>query len=348
MITKVVAKNFKGRDFEIEIGAKTLICGPNGTGKSAIVQALELAINGHVSGGTYKTNAAILEAFGRNDKLTVEASIKTAGNGSTQLARQFSMDAKGSVSQIFLVDRRRSDQKAFMAAAGAAGAPKVVVVDDFLQLSPAKMISYLAAFTGGQEIEQLASQIVTETDKLNKVRAEIRENESYISRTMAGIADLSLPAGTLAEIQASIKVATKELAKAKADLKEAEKAEADRLAQEEKRKAEPAAAPLSAHSPDKGEPGYRPPIVAGNSLGKVLEAIDALPEYREPVQAVVYPTQEEQFGPPQEKWRPHQGLTPLSSLKKILDAIDALECPVCKSGFVRLVVLNEMKKWEGK
>lgn len=368
MINRVVAKNFKGREFDVAIGQKTLIYGPNGTGKSAIVQALELAINGHVSGGTYKTNAAILEIFGKNEKLTVEASIKTAGNGSTQLARQFyrADELSPTVSQVFLVDRRRADAKTFMAAMGSAGAPRVVTVDDFLSLSPSKMISYLAAFTGGQEIDDLMSKIATENEKLNGARTVLRNNETYISRILGGVAELGLPAGTLAEVQASIKLETKNLAKAKADLKEAELAEKVRIANEKKEEAKrledeaakevspgpelplhhPAPVDTVIFAPHPNRPGDI--SLAGNPMmvGKIVNLA--------PAQAVVYPKQEEQFGPPQEKWHPHQGLTAMGSLQKILKAIDALgaidaaEGSVSKLRLVKMVVENEMKKWEGK
>lgn len=342
MVKNVVAKNFKGRDIDIEIGPKTLIIGPNGTGKSAIVQSLELALNGSVSGGAHKTNQGILDAFGGgNEKMTVEVCVD--GNGLTRVGRQFSRDSRGQVSQTYLVDRRRSLSQSF--AAAVASAPKAVVVEDVLGLSPLKLISYLATFTGGADMDHLESQIASASTRLNQTRAKLKENDGYISRIMAGIAGLNLPPGSYAEIQAEIKKTESDLAQAKRDLKAAEKEEAERMEEVKKRfeeeqkkifeekiaaleKLEQAAA--KANMPIQDD--------IPNSLE---DEIGGLP----PTQRTLYPVGQEHLGPP-EQTKYYPKLDAIESIQRIIKTITDAPCPTCGNRVVLMVCKSELSKWQ--
>jgi energy-coupling factor transporter ATP-binding protein EcfA2 len=332
MITNVMAINFKGRDLDVKIGPKTIIYGPNGTGKSAIVQALELAINGHVSGGTYRTNAAILEAFGGGgNKIYVEAAVN--GGKGAQLARQFVRDDKGTVSQNYMVDRRRVDAKGFAQAVGSSGAPKLVALQDFLDMSPSKMIYFLADFAGGNEILELAADSEALQMTINKSRGSLRENEGYVSRTMAGIAALGLPPGSISEVQDEIKQVETDLAKAKADLRQEKKDEEQRR-KEEMKKNILANAEKAKEEMTKAEPVKDP---TANLCAPSIENVTPRSEYKPSPEGLFT----EPFGPANARALSAQG-----SIQKIIDAIVALNCPACSGGFVLLVAKNELKKWE--
>jgi|GEM_PF-3751465 len=337
MIKTVVAKNFKGRDLDVEIGPKTLIVGPNGTGKSAIVQALELALNGNVSGGAHKTNQGILEAFGGGDKLTVEVGIN--GEGLTRVGRQFARDGKGQVSQMYLVDRRRADAKAFAATVATSGGPRVVVVDEILALTPLKLISYLASFVGDADIENLQAQITATSNRLNQARAKLKESEGYISRTMAGIAGLNLPAGSLAEVQAEIKSVEADLSKAKRSLREAEKAEAERLAALEAEKEA-----LAKQIADAEKKATQPP--AQRRMDDIPASLEGELGGMPPTQRTLYPVGKEHIGTPEPERPYYYKLDPIESIERIIKAIVEFDCPTCGNSVVLMTAKAELAKWK--
>lgn len=334
MVTKVVGKNFKGRDFEVELAPKTVICGPNGTGKTAIIQALELAINGSIVGAAHKTNQAIYEAFASGEKMTVEATI-----GEDQaIGRQFSMDGNGSVPNLLMVNRRRADAKSF--AVASAAAPRAVMVNDFLALSPVKMTAYLAQRFGGEDMDRLSGEITATNNLLNQARQTARENDGYISRSMAAVAALNLPPGSLAEIQDEMK-------KVEADVAAAQKALREAKAAEVKRKEEEArAATRERESKSLDELGRTAP--AGEIPGSMKGLLSDLPPAA-PRQTTIdsYPDREEILGspPPARPAAPAPGNSPADSIQKIIDAIIQLGCPTCGGSIVLMTARAELRKW---
>jgi len=62
MIAKVMAKGFKGLEFEQPLARLNLFVGPNGVGKSARAETLVLAVNGYLPDGA-KQPGALLAAY---------------------------------------------------------------------------------------------------------------------------------------------------------------------------------------------------------------------------------------------------------------------------------------------
>jgi energy-coupling factor transporter ATP-binding protein EcfA2 len=359
MITRIVAKGFKGRDIDIELGPKTIIFGPNGTGKSTIIQALELALNGSISGGTNKTNQAVFDAFASGDKLTVEATLNDVAFG-----RQLSRDPKGAVPQLLMVNRKRADAKNFAASLGAAGNPRLVVVNDFLELSPTKMITHLAGISGSGDLDNLQAKIQATTNLLNHARQVERENAGYVSRIMAGIAGLNLPPGSLAEVQAEIKAAEKDLTAAKKSLKKAKDEELER-----KKKAELEAkleAELEKKRAERLELEKAAPADMQTTAGvnEIPESLAGELGDLGPVQRTLYPQGQETITMPDarpslapmakdENRKLHgvdllavpSGNGPADSIQKIIDSILKLSCPTCGGGIVLMTAKAELKKW---
>ena len=330
-ITKVLAKGFKVGDFTLEIDAKTLIVGANGSGKSACIQAIELALEGKVSGGVHKTNSGIFDAFATANMMAVEVSI-----GNTALARQFTKNEKGAVSQFLLVDRKRQVEADFARSAAECKAPRVFNVDGFLSMSSEKMISHLATQFGGGDLDAVSSSVETLKSKINAVNAKIKEAENYISRNHQAISEFHLPAGTLAEVQSEIKDTEKQMQEAGADLRRARRAQ-EKAEQEKKDAAAKAEAEAKAKAEAEKKPAvpYFPdnPHVRAAEQRLLSRAAHSSPPAGLRGEVVeTFPA----------------GMSPVQSIQKIIDAIAAVNCPACTGGFALTVAKVEMKKWEFK
>jgi chromosome segregation ATPase len=309
LITSVLAKNFKGRpSFEFKIGAKTLIVGPNGAGKSAIIQALQLSLDGSTP-GVNKTNPAIMDAFGVGaDNIYVEVGVGN-GTGPTLLGRKFQRD-RDAVKQILMVDRRKADQKAFQTAASQA--PRIVAVDDVLSLSSKKLIDYLAELLGKNAEAAAISDRITETKaKISALQKNQAECESVIARTSENVSKLNLPPGSLAEIQ-------KEIASLEQQLDEARGELAALKAKEE------AEARAKAEAPRNGQTARVDTSVGEAFLRRMKGALS-------------------EAGIPT-----HSEADPADSIRAILEAIKEANCRHCKGGAALLIARAELMRWEGK
>ncbi len=326
MIGRVYATGFKGRGFSVEIGPKTIIVGNNGAGKSAVVQALQLALEGQVP-GVHKTSQAIMDAFGSTERpMYVEA--RTSGAVKFSLGRQFSRDAKGTVSQTPMVDRKKSRQVEWMEAYVAAGSIKVFAVDEFLSMSSRAMIARMAEKFGGERLDDLGERIDRCREKLLKRQADLRENEAYVSRTAQGIAELNLPPGTVAQVTDEIERVSAELQAADDELASARKQERRRIREQEL--ADKAAA-KAVDAPAPPEPAPAPPVKSDANVPPRTPAALAAEKRLMDRAAQQHQSHRE---------------SPADGFRRIINAIEAVNCPGCRGGGAVTVAKVEMMKWE--
>jgi hypothetical protein len=200
MITKVLAKGFKGCDFAQKLSERTIFVGPNGSGKTAHSQALQLAVNGGVIGAG-KTNDDILSTFGEGDKLVVGVEI----DGKYLFERGFVRGPSGSVSQGYKAGGVKVSKDYFMKALGESGAPVVLNVADFMALSDQKKIEALfQLYPPAGDISAVQGNIDTAKEKINSLAAKVKTSEQAAARIASSKSQIQVPAGTLAEIDAQI------------------------------------------------------------------------------------------------------------------------------------------------
>jgi energy-coupling factor transporter ATP-binding protein EcfA2 len=229
MITRIVAKGFKGLDIDQALEQRALFVGPNGAGKSARTQALQLAVIGYIPGGD-KTNAGILEAYGSGDKLVVGIEI----DGKTKLERGF-VRMGDKVSQGYKINGSKVSKDGFAQALGAAGI-RVLDVRDFIEASDQKMMDIIfTLYPPEGDVAGLMSQIEREKTTLNSLNQKIRDTEGAAQKITASRSAMQLPAGTLAEANATLANVEGQLDEARKLLKAAEIEEARVKAQEEEK-----------------------------------------------------------------------------------------------------------------
>lgn len=200
MITKVFATDFKGRSFEQGLGRLTLILGPNGSGKSARSQALQLGVLGFIPGGA-KTNPEILDAFGSSDRLIVGFATE---NGYS-FERGYGRGASGTVSQAYRVSGSRASKEFFNQALGTAGKPRAIDISAFLALSDQKKLDAIFdLFPPAGDPLKIQIEIDKAREQVNQLAGKVRETDGAIARLAAARAEIVLPAGSLAEIGATI------------------------------------------------------------------------------------------------------------------------------------------------
>ncbi len=142
---KITLDGFKGRHETFSIDAPTLFCGGNGSGKSAVLDALVYCLTGRTPAG--KTNDAAAQYFGpRGGTVTVERF------DGAWLRRGVSVDhEKAKVSEILESSLTLADGTPDMQAWHV----DMVALDtrEFLALSPAKRREYFLGLCGGGDGE---------------------------------------------------------------------------------------------------------------------------------------------------------------------------------------------------
>lgn len=243
MISKIHAKDLKGLSFEQPLSRLNAMVGPNGVGKTARSDALLLTVMGYVP-GVAKKNQDILNTYGNGEKLFV--GVETSGK--VHLMRRFCRGENGSVSQDYMVNRRKATKDQFAVAMAQEGL-RVMDLRAFMDLSDQKKIeTVFALFPPAGDIGELDARIEKLNEKQNILRGKLQALEQTKARLHQAIARLELPAGTLSEITGSIEAMEVELAQARLFLEAAKvqqaktKAEAEAAGKLEQRMAEEKAA----------------------------------------------------------------------------------------------------------
>jgi len=239
MITTVTGKNFKGlKNFAQPLEGKTLFLGANGSGKSARIQALTLAVNGYIPGGA-KQNAEILSAFCLNgDSMTVGFCIK----GYT-FERIF-QKKNGIVNQVPVVNGKKVSKEVFARTLGEVGNPKIIDLHEFNEFSDQKKLNFIYdLYPPGPEFSKLLADIDKENARKNVLEKDVRDFTTLSAKITESKSKIVLPSLTLAQVKEEISKTEKELAEAREDHAKAREENAARVAKERKAEEEKEAPP---------------------------------------------------------------------------------------------------------
>lgn len=349
MISKIISKGFKGFTGEQEIAERTLFVGPNGAGKTARSQALQLAVNGYVIGGCGKTNDDVLSAFGEGDSLSVGVEI----DGKSTFARKLSRAADGKVSQKYYADNAPVSKDLFMRSLGEAGAPVILNVADFMDLSDNKKLETLfSLYPPAGDAAAIQGKINGTKEKINSLAQKIKTTEQAAARIAASKTDIKVPAGTLPEVDAEIKKLEGRLATARNELVEiklAEQKAADELKakeEAERKEKERLEAEARLKAEDEAKKAEPPPITDE-------QVLDSLASKPGPLTQEI----DQRFGP---EGTGTARLSPTTIAAQVTDAlcshdarlsiqaiITAIESAGCVACAARLVAKRELKKYMG-
>ena len=201
MITKVVSKNFRGFDININLERLNLLIGPNGSGKSAISGAIILTQLGFIPGHS-KANADIFNAYAPGDDINIIGTGFHLDSGES-FDRMFVKTESGQVSQKFLLSLLECAKKDF--DAGMAKAPKVFDLHNFKQLSDQKKLDLIfKLYPPVGDPKKIANEIGMKEKEKNKVLDGIRKHKMLIANLTESKSKMNLPPGTLASIKTQI------------------------------------------------------------------------------------------------------------------------------------------------
>ncbi len=358
MLSKVIARDFKGLSFEQPLGRLNLLVGPNGSGKSARTQALILAVMGYIPGGA-KKNAEILDSYGTEDTMIVgfETSVILNDPIPLLLERGFVRSGAGTVSQGYKIAGGRVKEGEFLKSLALHGNPKIVDISAFMELSDQKKIdAVFSLYPPAGDVNKIQGEIDSLKEKINTLNAKAKTSEAAAARLVA--AKPPLPAGTLADVTGQIETTNHDLVIAREELSAAKQAEAARVAKEkaEKQAAEAAAQlkarqekdRLAKEAKDEADRKERERIEAGKkdvplvTDEQVLASLADRPgEMTKECDRLFgkYPTSEEKIPPA--GWV-YPGNV-VQSIQAILDALNAAGCQSCAA---RLVAIREMRKYK--
>jgi hypothetical protein len=248
MITGVIAKNFKGFEFDQPLGRLTLLVGKNRSGKSSRTQALQLAVNGHLA-GVGKREADIVAAFAGKSNYTM---VGVRFGKDLVMKRAWVKKEGGGATQSFAMMDAKVNESSYIKTLAINGDPKILNISEFMDLSPQKKIDHLfSLYPPEGDLKSLGAEIDEKKKALNAKESKVRSCEEAAQRLSETKAAVALPAGTVPEKDAEISETEKQITEARESLsgllrerEAAEKKAAEEKAAEEAHKAPaPTAAP---------------------------------------------------------------------------------------------------------
>lgn len=233
MITKIIGTNFKGGNFEQPLARLNLLVGANGTGKSARIQALMLAVMGYIPGGA-KKNQEIIDTYGSAWAMNVGVEIVNE-SGIALLSRGFVRSEAGAVSQKYTIDGAKAKEVDFQKALAMHGDPKIIDVSAFMDLSDQKKIDAIfALYPPAGNVNDIQNKIDALKEKLSVLTEKKTSCEVAAKRLISS--KPTLPPGSLAEITGKIAEIEQQLTESREALSTAKAAEAARVAKEKAEK----------------------------------------------------------------------------------------------------------------
>lgn len=223
MITAILADKFKGLSFTQPLGQYTLICGPNGKGKSARSQALAIAAMGYSPTDQKKRPGDILATHGVESEGEFSVGFQIEKNGIMQtFARKYKRTESGATHEAFC-NKKKLTQAQIEKALFELGEPRVFDISSFMSLSDAKKIEYLFnLFPPDIDVADLEEKIQAAADNESALNAKLKGVIATIERLSSERAQLQQTSGTLAELQAEIAAKDKALQDAQEALREVE------------------------------------------------------------------------------------------------------------------------------
>lgn len=353
MIESIRTKNFKGFSIDEPVHPKTIYTGKNKSGKSSRSHAIALTILGYIpfAAKTNKKASDILNDFGVGDSMTTAITC----NG-VEFERHFSRSGEGAVSQRMRVDKKKVSATDYAVALSHAGNPKIIDVNDFMQLSDQKKIDLLfTLFPPDADLKGLESKIDKAKQSVNELQGNERTFLSVIQRLTASKTEVELPAGSLPEIRAGIEKLTIQVKAAQDNLKQIEieeaeaeatrKAELNKLAEIEKAKV---AAKTEQKKDSQAEFDRIMESKEGDFvLGDGETSMDKPRHTKEEVENMVDFIKNDMVSGT--GWEIETvDANPLQSMQKIIDCMNDAGCQTCAALIVAKAELRRFKSWTNK
>jgi DNA repair exonuclease SbcCD ATPase subunit len=226
MIDRVFAKNFKGLNFDQPLAKRTLITGPNGSGKTARTQAMILAVSGSIPGVTGINPKDIIRTVGNGKPVTVGITHR-----GSEYVREYLFGRTGNPRQRCRRDGKICPVRDFNRE--AANLPTVFDLRAFDGSYPSKRIpALMAAFPPSDDINVLELEIQKQQARLKANERDLRDSYRLVSKIHTELAKRNRPSGTSAQKRKEIKAAEDELVEAKLQLRELRKDISDRKEQD--------------------------------------------------------------------------------------------------------------------
>ena len=221
MLTKILAKDFKGLSFTQELSQYNLFLGGNGVGKSARSQALTLAIMGYLPSDGKKKPGDIFQIHSHNGT-PFSVGFETNLDGVKQVFSRTFRNGDG-VSQDVACNKEKLKQTQVEKILFQLGDPRIFDLKEFIELSEQKKIDLIfSLFPPEKDLGNLEEELEAIAEKEKPASQEIKALELTISNLTKARSEISIPAGTLAEVRKEISDKETTLADAMGALKEIE------------------------------------------------------------------------------------------------------------------------------
>jgi predicted ATP-dependent endonuclease of OLD family len=180
-IDKIYIKEFRGiRELTLDLkGQNFAACGPNGTGKSGIVDAIEFALTGNISrlagagtgGLSVKAHGPHVDSRNKPEvaSVTIDVTIPSLGNKKAQISR--------SVKSVNSPEIKPADKDVIAAFEGVNLHPEFV-------LSRRELIRYVLSEPGHRSKEV---QSLLRLDDIEKLRGILQKIANSCSRDLPGL-----------------------------------------------------------------------------------------------------------------------------------------------------------------
>lgn len=196
MITKVHTTGFRGRNLDVELGAKTLLLGENMAGKSTVIKAATLAVLGYLPGEDKRT--VMLNASGDEMDVGVQSDNLAVG-------RRWTLTDKGSVKQSATVNGKAVSASSVEDMLGLAGGLPVVDVPAFHALSPRlQRREMLRCVADPDEADKVLDAEDEARKRVNDLKAKAVAAQQALSRLTESQQDVNRPVGDMAKLRADL------------------------------------------------------------------------------------------------------------------------------------------------
>lgn len=342
MISKIFARNFKGLDFDQELGPLTLFVGANGVGKSARAHALTLAVLGYLPQDQAKQPGAIYATHGSGQEMIVAFEAKGA-----RFARKYKRGEDGAVSHTCSLDGKAIPQKNIERVLFDLGSPVIFDLRAWMELSEQKKIEFLLELSPpSADLRKINQELLDLDEKEKKLRAELRAKKMVVEQLTGERAAIKLPAGTLAEIQAEIKAKEEDLAQAQEELKRLEIEQREARAKEEaERKAVAEAEAVKVREAKAAEASRAREAMAAEKVKQAEATVKVLKETIGRNEAELKNLMAKAAAEFKPSLRPEYPPDCLESLRAVKAVLQDSGCEACAA----IIVLNlEIQKFQGE
>jgi DNA repair exonuclease SbcCD ATPase subunit len=329
MFKEVILNNFKGRTEVVKLSRYNLFCGANGSGKSAIPEALILARTGYVKGVKRQNQEVYHTMFSDADDpfSPVEHSVGfvyQSDEGEIEFKRGFKAGKSGTITQVYSVNGDNVSKDAYNEMLVTHRVPGIFDIEEFMDFSDEKKINAIfKRFGDPGDDPKIDSKIANSKAEVNRLNDLIRTNNTVAQKLSVSRAEYELPDGSLAEIN-------NEIEKIEAEKKLAVKHLTNLKVEEGKREAEEETKRKMAEAED----AVKDVFTGSQTVKKALD--EKVDEVQKETQDFVN----------RQVFDDGFKLDPRDSIQKIIMAIKSVGCVMCSNGTGIMVAKRELKRYE--